>query len=404
MISPEQLASALDRLDPRDRELLALSLRRRVPDEDLARMYGVDGSEVARRRAAAIDRLSTELGIRRGEDLGAVLQALLEDEIWSATGAPARASERTVREPAVVPVHTEPVLELLAAREGRPAPEPIEAVAPEPPEEPPRRRFPYLAMALFGIGVAALLAALTIAGVSALGDDGEASASRDAGDDGTRHFVPEESGPAAAPFPSEPQEFSCYTTAYVRRAATLRRRPGGKPLIRLPARTEWSSPRVFGVVKRAGSWLAVQAPELPNGRIGWLRAREARLDCTTWSLHADLSKRRLFVRREGRTVRVLPVAIGRPGNETPKGRFSVTDKLRVTDPGSPYGCCVLALTGHQTNLPPGWPGGDRLAVHSTQDLTSIGQPASLGCLRSHPHRVRWLIETIPLGAPVFIRS
>jgi hypothetical protein len=364
VISPEQLASALDRLDPRDRELLALSLRRRVPDEDLARMYGVDGTEVARRRAGAIDRLSAELGIRRGEDPSAVRQALLEDEIWSAT----------------------------------------EARVPEPPGEPPRRHFPHVAIALFGTGVAALLAALAIAGLSALGDGEEASASREAGNDATRNFVPDESGPAAEPVLSEPREFSCYTTAYVRRAATLRRRPGGKPLIRLAARTEWSSPRVFGVLKRQGSWLAVQAPELPNGRVGWLRAREARLDCTTWSLHADLSKRKLFVRREGRTVRVLPVAIGRPGNETPKGRFSVTDKLRVTDPGSPYGCCVLALTGHQSNLPPGWPGGDRLAVHSTQDLTSIGQPASLGCLRSHPQRVRWLIQTIPLGAPVFIRS
>ena len=41
-------------------------------------------------------------------------------------------------------------------------------------------------------------------------------------------------------------------------------------------------------------------------------------------------------------------------------RVLVTDKLRVTDPGSPYGCCVLALTGHQTNLPDYCPGGDRL--------------------------------------------
>jgi hypothetical protein len=403
VISPEQLAAALDRLDPRDRELLALSLRRRVPDEDLARMYAVDAAEIARRRAAAIDRLSDELGIRRGEDLGAVLQALLEDEIWSATGAPAPESKPPASEPAGVPVEPEPVLEL-ASREGKAAPVVSEPVASEPPEEPPRRRFPHLAVALFGVGVAALLAAVAIVGLSALGDDGEASVNRDAGDDGTRHFVPEEIGPAAAPFPSEPPDFSCYTTAYVRRAVTLRRRPGGRRLMRVTARTEWRSPRVFGVVEREGSWLAVQTPELPNGRVGWLRAREARLDCTTWSLHADLSKRKLFVRREGRTVRVLPVAIGRPGNETPKGRFSVTDKLRVTDPGSPYGCCVLALTGHQTNLPPDWPGGDRLAVHATRDLTSIGQAASLGCLRSHPQRVRWLIETIPLGAPVFIRS
>jgi L,D-transpeptidase catalytic domain len=402
-------------MDPRDRELLALSLRRRVPDDDLARMYDVDGSEIARRRAAAIERLSDELDIQRGEDLGAVLKALLEDDIWSATGAPvvageefaaaaeAEAEPKAKPEPAVVPVPAEPVLEMLAAREGREPPAP-NVVPAAPSEEPPRRRFPHLAFALFGIGIAALLCAIALVGITELGDDGEASTGRDIGDDGTRHFVPQQRGPAAAPFPSEPQEFSCYTTAYVRRAALLRRRPAGKRLIRLAARTEWQSPRVFGVVRRQGDWLAVQAPELPNGRVGWLNSRDARLDCTTWSLHADLSKKKLFVRREGHTVRTLPVAIGRATNPTPKGRFSVTDKLRVTDPGSPYGCCVLALTGHQTNLPSGWPGGDRLAVHATQDLTSIGEAASLGCLRSHPTKVRWLIETIPLGAPVFIRS
>jgi L,D-transpeptidase catalytic domain len=417
VISPEQLASALDRLDPRDRELLALSLRRRVPDDDLARMYDVAAPEVARRRAAAIDRLSGELGIQRGEDLGAVLKALLEDDIWSATGPPGAAAEEFAAggepapelerepepEPAVVPVPTEPVLEMLAAREGR---EPPAAKEPPPePEAPKERRFPHLAFALFGIGLAALLGAVALVTLTELGDDGQASVSRDgAGDDGTRHFVPEQTGPAAAPFPSEPQEFSCYTTAYVRRPALLRRQPAGKPLMRLAAKTEWESPRVFGVVRREGDWLAVQAPELPNGRVGWLNSRDARLDCTTWSLHADLSKKKLFVRREGHTVRALPVAIGRSTNPTPKGRYSVTDKLRVTDSGSPYGCCVLALTGHQTNLPADWPGGDRLAVHATQDVASIGQAASLGCLRSHPNQVRWLIETIPLGAPVFIRS
>jgi hypothetical protein len=68
------------------------------------------------------------------------------------------------------------------------------------------------------------------------------------------------------------------------------------------------------------------------------------------------------------------------------------------------GCCVLALTGHQTNLPATWSGGDRLAVHATQDLASIGRAASLGCLRAGPSQVRWLIETIPLGAPLFVRA
>jgi lipoprotein-anchoring transpeptidase ErfK/SrfK len=65
---------------------------------------------------------------------------------------------------------------------------------------------------------------------------------------------------------------------------------------------------------------------------------------------------------------------------------------------------VLALSGHQTKLPDDWPGGDRLAVHATTDLGSIGKPVSLGCMRSTSSQVRWLIETVPLGAPIFIRA
>jgi lipoprotein-anchoring transpeptidase ErfK/SrfK len=100
----------------------------------------------------------------------------------------------------------------------------------------------------------------------------------------------------------------------------------------------------------------------------------------------------------------MAVGVGRPENPTPEGRFTVTDKLRWSVPGSPYGCCVLALSGHQPNLPADWPGGDRLAVHATPDLASIGGAGGLGCLRARPRQARWLIETIPLGAPVFVRS
>jgi lipoprotein-anchoring transpeptidase ErfK/SrfK len=121
-------------------------------------------------------------------------------------------------------------------------------------------------------------------------------------------------------------------------------------------------------------------------------------------MRVDLSRRRLSVERNGETVRRFRIAIGRKGNPTPKGRFSVTDKLRVTDPASPYGCCVLALTGHQTRLPASWPGGDRLAVHATKELSSLGNAASLGCVRVTSAQARWLIRTIPLGTPLFVRA
>ena len=51
-------------------------------------------------------------------------------------------------------------------------------------------------------------------------------------------------------------------------------------------------------------------------------------------------------------------------------------------------CCALALSGHQTKLLPGWPGGDRLAIHATPNQETVGRPASLGCMRAHDADIR----------------
>jgi hypothetical protein len=243
--------------------------------------------------------------------------------------------------------------------------------------------------------VASLVAAAAVLGITRLGDQAD-------GD--TRHFVAAPDDPLPAPVPTHRKSVVCHSTARVSRPTVLHRAPGGRRRLRITAKTEWGSPRVLGVVEQRGAWLGVQAAELRHGEVGWLRREQMRLGCVRWSVHADLSRRTLLVRRDGRIVRRMRVAIGRSENPTPTGRFSVTDRLRVTDPDSPYGCCVLALSGHQTDLPDQWPGGDRLAVHATRDESSIGQPASLGCLRTTARRARWLIGSVPLGAPVFIRA
>jgi hypothetical protein len=497
VIDQDQLSSALKRLDPRDWEVLDLSLRRRVPDEALARIFDVEPQSVARRRASAVENLAEELGVQRGEDLGAVLKALLDSATWEAaegeswqafSGPEAKPEEASGNgaedegqqedeEPAEggeearsdddadgAAEREEPAHELKTSETSRlfrltPAPPPPEEedeeqaqplpmpasaptateerkpplAAPEPPEKPTpvvapvngtlppasepvlemlaeredegRRvplRSPWLWAIAGGLGAVGLFAAGYV-GATQFGDE-ESSTSAEGGDSGTRHFLPASGGPIAAPFPSDPRTTSCYSIAYVRRPVTLYRRPGGRPKLEIPARTEWRSPRVLSVVRKRGDWLAVLAPELGNGEMGWMKADQATsIDCVRWSLHVDLSRRRLFVRRDGHTMRRFTIAIGQKSNPTPKGRFAVTDKLRVTDQGSPYGCCVLALTGHQTKLPPDWPGGDRLAVHATSDVGSIGRRASLGCMRVRSGQARYLIRTVPLGSPVFIR-
>ena len=195
-----------------------------------------------------------------------------------------------------------------------------------------------------------------------------------------------------------------YLTAQLMTPAILRASPGGRALHRLGVRTEFGSRRVLSVTARRSGWLAVIAPERQNGRIGWIPARRARLGSTNWSIHVDRSARRLTLRHGGRRERSFPVAVGRPGTETPTGRFAITDKLHPADPGSPYGCCAVALSGHQTKLIDGWPGGDRLAIHATPNVETVGKAASLGCMRARTADVRRLMRTVPVGTPVFVRS
>jgi lipoprotein-anchoring transpeptidase ErfK/SrfK len=161
---------------------------------------------------------------------------------------------------------------------------------------------------------------------------------------------------------------------------------------------------VLSVVRKRGDWLAVLAAELGNGEMGWMQANQAAsIDCVRWSLHVDLSRRRLFVRRDGHTMRRFTIAIGQKSNPTPKGRFAVTDKLPGSSYGSYYGCCILALSGKQPNLPAGWQGGNRLAIHGTNSKATIGRAASAGCLRAGDSDLRVLMRRVPLGTPVIVR-
>jgi hypothetical protein len=192
--------------------------------------------------------------------------------------------------------------------------------------------------------------------------------------------------------------------AQLARRTQLRARPGGRVVRALGTRTGYGSARVLAVVGRRGPWLAVLSDHLPNSRAGWIPADSVTLLHEPYTLHVDLSRRELVVHREGRPVRRVTVAVGRAGNTTPTGHFAVTDLLRIRGGNSAYGCCALALTARQPNVPQGWSGGDRIAIHGTAHEASLGTPASSGCLRAGDRDIRWLLRRIPLGAPVRIRA
>jgi lipoprotein-anchoring transpeptidase ErfK/SrfK len=168
--------------------------------------------------------------------------------------------------------------------------------------------------------------------------------------------------------------------------------------------TGYGSPRVLGVVARRGRWVGVLSEAVSDSRAAWVPADAVELLHEPYALHVDLSDRRLTVRRDGRAVRRIRVAIGKPGTTTPTGRFAVTDVLRIGRGSAQYGCCAIALTARQPNVPQGWSGGDRIAIHGTTAGGSIGTPASNGCLRAGDADMRWMVTRIRLGAPVMIRA
>jgi len=195
---------------------------------------------------------------------------------------------------------------------------------------------------------------------------------------------------------------SGHLIAYVRSPVALRARPDGRVVERLSARTSFGSPQALSVVRsRHGRWLAVSTPELGNGRLAWVDARAGglRYARTRLELDVDLSQRLATLRSDSRVLRQVVVGVGRPGSPTPTGRFSVTDKLSGPAYSAYYGCCILALSATQPNLPAGWSGGNRIAIHGGP----TGGAVSAGCIHAGDADLRYLMRLVPLGTPVLIR-
>jgi lipoprotein-anchoring transpeptidase ErfK/SrfK len=188
-------------------------------------------------------------------------------------------------------------------------------------------------------------------------------------------------------------------------SVALRSRPAGPVVTRVGATTQFGSPTVLAVAKERGGWLGVTSTNLPNGKLGWLKRGNGSFHprWTPIAITISLSRRRLTLTRRGHVLRRATVGIGRAGSPTPTGRFAITDKLPGSRFGAYYGCCILALSGHQTNTPAGWRGGDRLAIHGTNDPSSIGVPSSAGCLHARRRDLDALMRRVPLGTPVLIR-
>ena len=172
--------------------------------------------------------------------------------------------------------------------------------------------------------------------------------------------------------------------------------PAGSPFFGIPT-VAWIHRR-----DTTGRYGLVDVPYSGSRATGWIRIAGLKLRQTPIAVRADLSRREIVVTRLGKVIMRFPSTIGAPASPTPPGRYFVTDRVPFS-PSSSLGAFAFGISGIQTNLPPGWRGGNQLAIHGTNDPSSIGQAASAGCLRVSRSALERLKPLLSLGTPVTIQ-
>ncbi len=274
----------------------------------------------------------------------------------------------------------------------------------DPPRcRPPRRPAPTLLVAAF----------LALAMIAALTGCGRSSGTR--GSTALRHTdtvvgTTGSAGHADVASPKHgsatpaPPEVNPTVVALVKRPVAERSAPGrgGHVLGTLARQTQFGSATAVPIVKRKGAWLGVISELAGNGHLGWIPASATSQMKVGWRIYVSIDRQQITVFWGNELIRRIPTSTGVAGATTPTGHFAVTDRLKTGVRYGPYGCCILALSAVQPLHLSDWDGGNRIAIHATDDTEALGHPASHGCAHVSDAEGAWLLAHIPDGTPVVI--
>jgi lipoprotein-anchoring transpeptidase ErfK/SrfK len=185
-------------------------------------------------------------------------------------------------------------------------------------------------------------------------------------------------------------------------------RPGGRRIRAFGPRNVNGVATVFGVrgvVRDRGCkpvWYRVQLPIRPNGATGWIRAEHVLLLLVHTRIEVDLSQRRVDFFRDGRRVLGATAGVGSAATPTPTGRYYVNQRLLASDPSGPFGPGAIGISAFSPVLT-GWVQGGPIAIHGTNDPSSIGRPVTNRCLRITNDRLVRMFSAMPEGTPVIVR-
>ncbi len=125
------------------------------------------------------------------------------------------------------------------------------------------------------------------------------------------------------------------------------------------------------------------------------------------NLKIVISRRQVILYRGKTQIKSYPIAVGRPGWETPTGNFQVLNMTK--NPAWMHPFTGESIPGGSPKNPLGpywigfWTNGTNwIGFHGTPDAKSVGKAASHGCIRMYNKDVQELFEQVSIGTPVTV--
>ncbi|HEY8527344.1 MAG TPA: L,D-transpeptidase [Acidimicrobiales bacterium] len=178
----------------------------------------------------------------------------------------------------------------------------------------------------------------------------------------------------------------------------------GQPARTLRADDEPSGHVVLLVRQELGpTWLEVYLPIDPVGTTGWIRRDDATLSRHRFRIEVSRSAHTLTVYAGEVSALETPVAIGPDAPEPADGLY-IKDLIETPDPSGPYGRYAYGLSGSTAQAEDFAAGSGVVAIHGTDDESTLGRDADRGALAIAADDLDRLVGSIglPLGTPVEI--
>jgi lipoprotein-anchoring transpeptidase ErfK/SrfK len=145
------------------------------------------------------------------------------------------------------------------------------------------------------------------------------------------------------------------------------------------------------------AWYKITVPGRPNGRTGWVQAKDVLIHPMPWQVVVFRGSRMFQLWKGTTLVRQGKVAVGAPGMETPLGLFYVTVRFKPVREAF-LGAFAFELSGYSKLSD--WPGGGVIGLHGWNDPSVFGRAVSHGCIRISNENAAFLRDRIPVGTPI----